>query len=253
MAEPLIETQGVSKIFGSFRAVYNVDFNVNENDAVGIIGPNGAGKTTFINILTGNYIPEEGRVFFKGNDITAMNTEKRVAEGIIRTFQLVHVFENLTVFDNIALSYYRKQENRNFPLNMYKTVFKKSGCLSDKVKEALKVFNLEHKKDDEVSSMSLGNQKKLEIAMAWVSDPNLFILDEPFAGISDHEIDEILIILKKLVHKKTIIIVEHKLSKLTEIVDTLCVMHEGRMIAKGPCEETLNDPEVRKSYWKIDE
>ena len=253
MAEPLIETQGVSKIFGSFRAVYNVDFNVNENDAVGIIGPNGAGKTTFINILTGNYIPEEGKVFFKGNDITAMNTEKRVAEGIIRTFQLVHVFENLTVFDNIALAYYRKQENRNFPLNMYKTVFKKSGCLSDKINEALKVFNLEHKADNEVSSLSLGNQKKLEIAMAWVSDPHLFILDEPFAGISDHEIDEIILILKKLVHKKTIIIVEHKLSKLTEIVDTLCVMHEGRMIAKGPCEETLNDPEVRKSYWKIDE
>ncbi|MDC7227667.1 MAG: ATP-binding cassette domain-containing protein [Spirochaetales bacterium] len=253
MSTSLIETKGVSKIFGAFTAVDKVDFAIEENDAVGIIGPNGAGKTTFINILTGNFIPEEGRIFYMGKDITDVRIEKRIEMGIFRTFQLVHVFDNVSVYENLALSYYRKEENRSVPLNMFLVNFLKKKDIRRKVEEALELFHLEKKMDDIVGNLSLGNQKKLEIAMAWIADPAIFILDEPFAGISDHEIDDILVILKKLHHKKTIIIVEHKLSKLTEIVDTLCVMHEGQVIASGPCEETLNNPEVRKSYWKIED
>ena len=253
MSAYIIETKKVSKIFDGFRAVDKVDFTVRENDAVGIIGPNGAGKTTFINILTGNFKPEEGSVFFRGEDITAERTEKRVAKGIIRTFQLVHVFENLSVFDNMSLSYYRKHTDSSLPLGMYFTNFRKKRELGSRVEEALEIFGLAGVKDNTVSSLSLGNWKRLEIAMGWIADPLVFILDEPFAGISDHEIDEILLILKKLVGKKTIIVVEHKLSKLKELTDTLCVMHEGRIIASGSCEETLNSPEVRKSYWKIEE
>ena len=253
MSSSLIETRGVSKRFGPFTAVDKVDFSIVENDAVGIIGPNGAGKTTFINILTGNFIPEEGRVFYKGADITEMKIEKRIEKGILRTFQLVHIFDNISVYDNLSLSYYRKEEEKSLPLNMYLVNFRKRRNIQAKVDEALEVFDLISKRESIVGNLSLGDQKKLEIAMAWIADPALFILDEPFAGISDHEIDEILVILKKLHHKKTIIIVEHKLSKLTEIVDTLCVMNDGQVIASGPCEETLNDPEVRRSYWKIED
>ncbi len=253
MSDVLIETKGVSKIFGLFRAVHDVDFSVREYDAVGIIGPNGAGKTTFINILTGEYVPEEGTVLFRGEDITNLKSEKRVAKGIIRTFQLVHVFDSITVFENLALSVYRKKEGKAFPSNLYTTVFSKNRAITDAAEKALEVFDLKKDRNQLVGNLSLGSQKRLEIAMVWAADPEVFILDEPFAGISDHEIDDIIAILKKLVHKKTIIIVEHKLSKLTEIVDTLCVMHEGKMIASGPCEETLNNPIVRKSYWKIEE
>ena len=249
----ILQTKNASKIFGMFRAVDNVDFQIQENDAVGIIGPNGAGKTTFINILTGNYIPDEGEIFFNGNNITDMKIEKRVEEGIIRTYQLVHVFENLSVYDNLALSYYRKIKNSSFPKDMFFTDFFRNKKIGKKIIETLEVFSMTDSRDQIVSNLSLGNQKKLEIAMAWITDPQIFILDEPFAGISDHEIDSIVEILKKLKGLKTLIIVEHKLSKLTEIVDTLCVMNEGQMIASGPCEETLNSPEVRKSYWKIDD
>ena len=249
----ILQTKNASKIFGMFRAVDKVDFQIRENHAVGIIGPNGAGKTTFINILTGNYIPDEGEIFFNGKNITEMRIEKRVAEGIIRTYQLVHVFENLTVYDNLALSYYRKIKNSSFPSDMFFTDFSRNSQISMKIVEALELFSMLESKDQVVSNLSLGNQKKLEIAMAWVTDPQIFILDEPFAGISDHEIDSIVQILQKLKGLKTLIIVEHKLSKLTEIVDSLCVMNEGQMIASGPCEETLNSPEVRRSYWKIDD
>jgi branched-chain amino acid transport system ATP-binding protein len=136
---------------------------------------------------------------------------------------------------------------------MYLVNFRTKAKLRKKIDDAVKVFDLEKYQNDIVGNLSLGNQKKLEIAMAWIADPEIFILDEPFAGISDHEIDEIVVILKDLLHKKTIIIVEHKLSKLTEIVDTLFVMHDGEVIASGPCEETLNNPIVRRSYWKIEE
>ena len=253
MGKYILVADRVSKTFEQFRAVDSVCFNIEENQAVGIIGPNGAGKTTFINILTGNFIPEEGDIYFKGERITDIRIEKRVARGIIRTFQLVHVFDNLTVFDNLSLSLYRKNENTSFPLNMYLTRFKAKKTLVESVEKALSVFEIENVQNQQVSSLSLGNQKKLEIAMAWIADPEVFILDEPFAGISDHEIDSIVKILKKIKGRKTIIIVEHKLSKLTEIVDTLCVMNEGKMIASGPCEETLNCPEVRRSYWKIED
>lgn len=252
MEDYIFQTQNVSKVFGVFRAVDKVNFSIRENDAVGIIGPNGAGKTTFINILTGHYIPDEGKVLFRKKDITSLRIEKRVEGGILRTFQLVHVFDSLSVSDNLSLSFYRKKEKSSFPFNMYMMNFKKEKIIVNKVDEALSVFNLEKLKNDIVGNLSLGNQKKLEIAMAWIADPFIFILDEPFAGISDHEIDEIIEILKKMLHKKTIIIVEHKLSKLTKIVDTLCVMNDGKIIASGACEETLNNPEVRRSYWKIE-
>ena len=253
MSEYILRTENVSKVFDLFRAVDKVSFQIKENDAVGIIGPNGAGKTTFINILTGNYIPEEGDIYFRDSCITNMKMENRVAAGIIRTYQLVHVFDNLSVYDNLALALYRKVKNTSFPADMFFTKFKSKININDQINKALNVFSLDTQKEQIVSNLSLGSQKKLEIAMAWITDPEIFILDEPFAGISDHEIDSILDILKKLKGEKTIIIVEHKLSKLTEVVDTLCVMNEGQMIASGPCEETLNSPEVRKSYWKIDE
>ena len=119
------------------------------------------------------------------------------------------------------------------------------------VEEALATFDLLAARKMLVSSLSLGSKKKLEIAMAWIADPDVLILDEPFAGIGDQEIDEVLTILQRIRHQKTIILVEHKISKLSGLVDKLAVMHDGKLIAVGPFEQTINDPAVRESYWKI--
>jgi len=247
----IISTKGVVKQFAAFKAVAGVDLDVEENETVAIIGPNGAGKTTFLNILTGLYIPEEGRVYFRGKDVTNQKPEARVASGVLRTFQIVQVFDNLTVFENMALSYYRKKEKSSMPASMFFTNFYKSKDIAKAVDETLALFDIASARETQVGNLSLGLKKKLEIAMSWIADPDVLILDEPFAGIGDQEIDEILTIMQRIQHKKTIILVEHKVSKLGGIVDKLAVMHDGKLIAVGPFEKTMNDPAVRESYWKI--
>ncbi|MFA5513871.1 MAG: ATP-binding cassette domain-containing protein [Sphaerochaetaceae bacterium] len=249
--EYILRTNNVYKRFGAFAAVNGVSLDVKENEIMGIIGPNGAGKTTFLGILTGNHIPEEGTVMFWDKDITKQRPEQRVNTGLMLSFQLVHVFDNLTVYENLALSYYRKRENKQLPLNFFTTNFYKNKEIKGHVEEALKNFDLSNLEEVEVSNLSLGSKKKLEIAMSWIADPVVLLLDEPFAGIGDQEIDEILVVLNRLKGKKTIVIVEHKISKLDKLVDRLAVMHEGKIIACGPYEETINNAEVRRSYWRI--
>jgi len=134
---------------------------------------------------------------------------------------------------------------------MYFTNLFKQRDIVEAVQGALEVFELLGSRDMLVRSQSLGSKKKLEIAMAWVADPNVLILDEPFAGIGDQEIDGLLAILQRIRHRKTIILVEHKVSKLSGLVDKLAVMHDGKFIAVGPFEKTISDPAVRESYWKI--
>ena len=249
--EPLaIEADKLTIKFGDFCAVDSFTFSMRKNEAVGLIGPNGAGKTTFVNLLTGEYPPVSGSIKLFGRDVTHISTKKRVEIGVLRSFQLVQVFDNLTVQQNIALAYYRKKEgSRSLTTGFFHHLSDKR--YKEKVDEIRELFGFDKMEDIQVSTLSLGNKKKLEIAMIWITDPELMILDEPFAGLSDQEIDVFLEVLKGCVHKKTLFIVEHKLSKLINIVDKLAVMHEGRLIAYGPCEETLNDPEVRRSYWKI--
>jgi len=247
----ILSTEGVTKRFGDFTAVDGVDFCVSENESIGIIGPNGAGKTTFLNILTGQCVPEAGVVRFRGQDITSVHAEKRVSLGIIRTFQIVHVFDNMSVYDNLAMSYFHKQAAGRWPLSMFFVGFRSNRDIREHVERTLEEFGITAFRDAMVGSLALGSKKKLEIAMAWIVDPSVLLLDEPFAGIGDHEIDELLLVIQRIRHRKTSIIVEHKLSKLSQIVDKLAVMSEGKIIGFGQCEETLNSAEVRKSYWKL--
>jgi branched-chain amino acid transport system ATP-binding protein len=249
--QPVLTTKGVTKKFGDFVAINKVDFELENKETLGIIGPNGAGKTTFINLLSGFYPPEEGRVFYNGRDITDLSPAKRVKLGIIRTFQLVHVFDNLSVFENLGLSYYRKKENKPFTFRMFSSSLRQSK-IEQKVEDSLQMLELDHLRNEIVANLPLGSKKRLEIAMAFVSDPEIVIFDEPFSGLGDQEIDEVVNVLKKYTHDKTILVIEHKVSKLEDFVDRLAVMHEGEIIACGEVEATLNDPEVRQCYWKLE-
>lgn len=249
--EPVLMTKGVSKRFGDFTAVNKVDFEMESKETIGIIGPNGAGKTTFINIITGFYPPEEGRVFFEGEDITHLSPARRVERGIVRTFQLVHVFDNLSVFENLGLSYFRKRENKALSLRMFVSTLR-GPSIAGKAQEALEMLELDRLRDEIVGNLPLGSKKRLEIAMVFASNPRIVVFDEPFSGLGDQEIAEVVGVLKKYSHDKTILVIEHKVSKLEEFVDRLAVMHEGEIICCGECEETLNHPEVRRTYWKVE-
>jgi branched-chain amino acid transport system ATP-binding protein len=249
-AAEIIRTESVTKRFGLLVAVDKVSYLLRENEVAGIIGSNGAGKTTFFNLITGYYPPEEGRIFYRGEDITRLTPQQRVARGLMRTFQLTAAFDNLSVVDNLVLSYFRAHEKPTLLHLLFNTC--RAQRNKPKVVETLETFALADKRDRLVKNLSLGEKRRLEIAMAVLAEPKVLLLDEPLAGLSESEIQGVLSVLRQRVGRQTILIVEHKISHVQEFLQRLTVMHDGRVIADGPCEEALRHPEVRRSYWQIE-
>jgi branched-chain amino acid transport system ATP-binding protein len=176
--------------------------------------------------------------------------EKRVAMGMMRTFQLTSTFDNLRVIDNLVLSFYRAYKKPSL-LSLLLTTCKRHRT-EGKIAESLETFELKDVSNRQVKHLSLGEKRRLEIAMAILAEPRVLLLDEPLAGLGELEIKEVLGVLSKHVGKQTILIVEHKISKVEDFLERLTVMHEGKIIADGGYEECLRDPEVRRSYWQID-
>ena len=246
----IIRAEGVTKRFGGLVAVDRVDYLLGENEVAGIIGSNGAGKTTFFNLLTGYYLPDEGTIRYKGEDVTRITPQQRVARGMMRTFQLTSTFENLSVTDNLVLSFFRAHRKSSLLQLLLNT--RKGHRNEAKIAEALETFDLGHVRDREVKHLGLGEKRRLEIAMAILAEPKVLLLDEPLAGLAGSEIKVLLDVLRGHAGRQTILIVEHKISQVQDFLQRLTVMHEGRVIADGGCEECLRHPEVRRSYWQIE-
>jgi branched-chain amino acid transport system ATP-binding protein len=246
----IIKAEGVTKRFGELIAVDRVDYLLHENEVAGIIGSNGAGKTTFFNLLTGYYPPDEGTIRYKGQDVTRKTPEERVALGMMRTFQLTSTFENLSVIDNLVLSFFRAHKKSSLLDLLLNTC--KRHRKDEKIVAILETFELQDVAGRPVKNLSLGEKRRLEIAMAILAEPKVLLLDEPLAGLADSEIKGVLDVLRRHVGMQTILIVEHKISKVEDFLQRLTVMHDGRIIADGGYEECLRDPEVRRSYWQID-
>jgi len=246
----IIKTEGVTKRFGGLVAVDRVDYSLREFEVAGIIGSNGAGKTTFFNLLTGYFVPDGGSILFKGNDITRMAPQERVAIGMMRTFQLTSTFDNLSVIDNLILAFFRAHKRSSLMRLVFSTC--KSHREEEKILAILETFDLQDLRARQVKHLSLGEKRRLEIAMAVLTEPEVLMLDEPLAGLADSEIKAILAVLRRHVGKQSILIVEHKISHVEDFLQRLTVMHEGKIIADGGYEETLRHPEVRRSYWQID-
>jgi branched-chain amino acid transport system ATP-binding protein len=246
----IIKAEGVTKRFGGLVAVDRVDYSLREYEVAGIIGSNGAGKTTFFNLLTGYYIPDDGSILFKGNDITRMAPQERVAIGMMRTFQLTSTFDNLSVIDNLVLAFFRAHRKSSLMRLVLST--SKNYRQEEKILAILETFDLQDLRNRQVKHLSLGEKRRLEIAMAVLTEPEVLLLDEPLAGLAESEIKGILDVLRRHVGKQSILIVEHKISHVEDFLQRLTVMHEGKIIADGGYEETLRHPEVRRSYWQID-
>lgn len=246
----IIQARGVTKRFGALVAVDRVDYSLHEHEVAGIIGSNGAGKTTLFNLLTGYFPPDEGTILHKGEDVSRMTPQDRVARGLMRTFQLTSTFDNLSVIDNLVLAFFRAHRKSSLLHLLLNTC--KRQRKQDKVVATLETFGLEPVRDRQARHLSLGEKRRLEIAMAVLAEPEVLLLDEPLAGLSESEIRGVLDVLGGRVGKQTILIVEHKISHVKDFVQRLTVMHEGRIIADGGYEECLRHPEVRRSYWQID-
>ena len=246
----IIKAEGVTKRFGELVAVDKVDYLLHENEVAGISGSNGAGKTTFFNLITGYYPPDEGTIHYQGKDITRMTPQERVALGMMRTFQLTSTFDNLSVIDNLVLSFFRAHKKSSLFHLVTNTC--KRHRTDEKIVSILETFELQDVAVREVKHLSLGEKRRLEIAMAVLAEPKILLLDEPLAGLGESEIKSVLGVLRRHVGRQTILIVEHKISQVEDFLQRLTVMHDGRVIADGPCEETLRHPEVRRSYWQIE-
>jgi branched-chain amino acid transport system ATP-binding protein len=245
----IISADNVTKRFGAQVAVNQVTYRLHENEVAGIIGSNGAGKTTFFNLLTGYFEPDEGTIRYKGEDVTHMAPQERVARGMLRTFQLTATFDNLSVLDNLVLAFFRAHRKSGLLqmlLNTRRRFYKEPRII-----EALETFSLANYRDRLVRHLSLGEKRRLEIAMSVIAEPTVLLLDEPLAGLAESEIQSLLGVLRRQIGRQTILIVEHKLSHVKDFLERLTVMHEGRIIADGGYDEVLQHPEVRRSYWQI--
>ncbi len=250
MSLDVIKAEGVTKRFGGLVAIDQVSYTLRENEVAGIIGSNGAGKTTFFNLLTGYYLPDAGRILHRGEDVTRMTPQQRVALGVMRTFQLTSTFDTLSVIDNLVVAFFRAHRKASLLQMLLNTC--RRHRRDARILAVLETFDLQDVCDRQVRHLSLGEKRRLEIAMAVLAEPKVLLLDEPLAGLADSEIKSLLEVLGRHVGTQTILIVEHKISHVKDFVERLTVMHEGRIIADGGYEECLRHPEVRKSYWQID-
>jgi len=252
MAKTVLATKNASKRFDGLVAVNRISYELKEGALAGIIGPNGAGKSTFFNLLTGYFKPDEGQVFYYDQDITGMPPYERVNRGIARTFQLVSVFDTMTVLENMMLARIRLgQDYRSKFRFFFKNVRHRS--LMDECLKALDTMGIAHKSEILTSELSYGEKRELEIAIALALNPKVLLLDEPFAGLSQVEIISITDVIKRLKGKFSIAIVEHKISKLMELAEELYVINEGELICSGSPDDVICDPQVRECYWGKEE
>jgi branched-chain amino acid transport system ATP-binding protein len=238
----LLEVENLTKRFGGLIAVNNVSFHIDEGEMVGIIGPNGAGKTTLFNLISGFLNPDSGTVKFKGGNIIGLATHKIVNNGIARTFQVVRPFRHLPVIANVMVALKSPRGSRK--IEWIKTFERKAVDMLEDV--GLTELMLEP-----AENVGHGDLKRLEMARALATEPDLLMLDEPFGGLNPLETDFLMKSIQR-VHldhpTRGIIIVEHKLYALMQIVQRVIVLHQGEKIAEGTPEETAKNKKVIEVY-----
>jgi ABC-type uncharacterized transport system ATPase subunit len=244
MIVPLLETQGIVKIFGKLTALDDVGFLVDQNEFHGLIGPNGSGKSTLMKCIAGAESPTAGRVHFSDRDITALSPAERARAGMSLKFQITSVLPALTLYDNILLSL--QAQSSLLSLIGSRT----RAALHDRVMETLDQFRLADQAKSPAAILSHGQQQWLEIAMALAWRPRLLLLDEPTGGMSLEErrvTGELLRPIKKFC---SLVIVEHDLDFIRDICDRLTVLDQGKILASGTVAEIQSNPRVQEVYLR---
>ncbi|HET7401470.1 MAG TPA: ABC transporter ATP-binding protein [Usitatibacter sp.] len=242
----LLEVRGVTKKFGSLVAVRDVTLNVEPGELRAIIGPNGAGKTTFFNMISGFFPPTNGSIVFDGRDVTQVNASDRVKLGMGRTFQITEIFPELTVFDNVRIS---TEVADGYRLRPWLAADAR-GRVHAQVTSLLEQTGLAAKGDRLVGELSHGDQRAAEIAMALALRPRLLLLDEPTAGMGEHETYEITQLIRRLHRdtKLTILLIEHDMRVIFHLADRITVLAEGALLAEGTPKEIGTDERVQSAY-----
>ncbi len=235
MNNNILKLENITKTFGGLKALSNVSFTAKKGEITAIIGPNGAGKTTLFNVINGFYSPTKGSVFFKDLNITNKKPHQICRLGIARTFQIVKPLSKLNVLDNVIASAYLRINNKKE--------------VKEFSEEILEFCGLKEEKDKLAKSLPLGMRKRLEIARALATQPELILLDEAFAGLNPYELNLSIELVRKIVKKNiSILIIEHHMKVIMELSDYIFVLDYGEKIAEGKPEEVSNNPVVIEAY-----
>ncbi len=243
----ILRTFSLSKFFDGLKALDRVNIEVEEGKITLVIGPNGSGKTTLINVITGFYKADEGKVEYKGEDITNKPPHELYRRGIVRTFQIPKPLKKLTVLENLLIA--RENPGEGIVGALTKAYIPKEKESVTKAFEILEFLGIEHLWDEEAQNLSGGQLRLVEIGRALMSDADLFVMDEPLAGVAPKLSHDILGRMRELCEMgKTFLIVEHRLDIVLEYVDKVYVMASGRIIAEGKGKEVIEKPEVVEVY-----
>ncbi|MFB6202373.1 MAG: ABC transporter ATP-binding protein [Halorhabdus sp.] len=243
-SDVILETRDLTKTYGGLAAVDGVDIAVGSSEIRSVIGPNGAGKSTFFNLVNGFLEPTAGTVEFDGEDITDLPAYARCQRGIGRSFQVNDFFGSLTVRENVRIGVQATSNKRTNPLTQTSDL----GPVNERTEKILDRVELAKFAEDQASSLSYGNQRKLELALALSSDPQLLLLDEPTAGIGPDETQEIADLIERIAAEKAVLLTEHDIDMVMAASDRITVIHLGEVIAEGTPAEIAENEDVQKAY-----
>jgi branched-chain amino acid transport system ATP-binding protein len=243
----LLETVQLTKYFGDTHAVDKVDFTIGEGEVLALIGSNGAGKTSLVNLISGLIQPDSGVIRFRGEDVTRQSVHGRIKAGIARSFQIVNLFDELSLLDNVALSIFSREgmTGRLFSLADRQT------AVWQEATDILRQFGLETKPAVLAGGISQGERKLLDVAVAYALKPRLLFLDEPTSGVSTREKAPIMDVISSIVrsHGITAVVIEHDVDIIFKYSDRIVVMHQGVILASGSPEEIRNNETVKDAVF----
>ena len=244
----MLQVEAIDKSFEDFMAVNGATLTVGKGEIVAVIGPNGAGKTTLFNLITGALKRDKGRIIFKGEDISELPPYEICKKGISRSYQIVNIFPRLNVFRNVQVAVLSQQKRSS---NLFRPA---QNIAVEETRRILESVGLLDKERSIAGSLSHGDQKILEIAIALGNEPELLILDEPTAGMSPEETSATMELIKRLAQMRglTILFCEHDMDIVFSIAQSIMVMHQGRTLIQGKPEEVRNNPFVQEAYLGVE-
>jgi branched-chain amino acid transport system ATP-binding protein len=247
----MLKVNALSIQFGGLKAVEGFELHIGEKEVVGLIGPNGAGKTTIFNMLTGVYSPTAGSINYRGDDIHGLKPYVITQKKIARTFQNIRLFSDLTILDNIKISFGFRTKYNVFDAILRTPRFKKEEKqIEEEALELLKAFNLDSKANELAKNLSYGEQRRLEIARALATKPDLLLLDEPAAGMNPNETGDLMKLIQWIRDhfNLSVLLIEHDMKLVMGVCERIAVLDYGRKIAEGTPEYIKNDKKVIAAY-----
>lgn len=247
----MLQVDSLTMKFGGLTAVSNLSFQVQESQLVGLIGPNGAGKTTAFNVITGFYQASSGRVLFQNEEISGKAVHQIAQRGLVRTFQNIRLFKELSVIDNVLIGAHKRRTSHWIDA-LFKTqkLHEDENRLRKNAEHWLDIFGLSKNQQTPARNLAYGDQRKLEIIRCLVSEPKLLCLDEPAAGMNHTETHELMLLIARIRQEFgiSILLIEHDMKLVMEICEKIIVLDHGEKIAEGSASEIQNSPQVIEAY-----